>query len=311
MFGYIRPYKPELKIREYAAYRAVYCGLCHTAGKKISIFSRFFLSYDYVFFAMLRMVLTNREYKLEKVRCFVNPFRKDDVVSINEEMMLSAAAFSVLAYHKNLDNVKDEKAFARLFAKMLLPLTTRMRRKALLLGYPDIEFAAYDCMKMLSENEEKALPDVEKNADIFGEMLAYFLARGLPEDKKEKARSIGFAVGRFIYFADAADDLAKDEKSGSYNPLLLQYKSREKAAAAVRKYAPSLLHEIDECADILTEMRPQLSPALRELCDISRNILYLGTGSVLSGILCGKKRKANEDGFFDGAGIGEAPEKAD
>ncbi len=311
MFGYIRPYKPELKIREYAAYRAVYCGLCHTAGKKIGIFSRFFLNYDYVFLAMLRMVLTNREYTLEKERCFVNPFRKDDVVSENEEMVLSAAVFSVLAYHKALDNVKDEKAFAKFFARMILPMTEHMRKKAMALGFPDIDLAASDCMEMLSENEEKALPDIEKNADIFGEMLAYFLARGLGEDKKETARSIGFAVGRFIYFADAADDLAKDEKSGSYNPLLLQYGSRTEAEKAVREFAPSLLRETDECADLLGEMRPLLSPALRELCDISRNILYLGTSSVLSGILCGKKRKENEDGFLDGSDVGKTTEKAD
>ncbi|MFT9057020.1 MAG: DUF5685 family protein, partial [Ethanoligenens sp.] len=30
MFGYVKPFKPELKIREFEAYRAVYCGMCHT-----------------------------------------------------------------------------------------------------------------------------------------------------------------------------------------------------------------------------------------------------------------------------------------
>ena len=38
MFGYVRPFKPELRMKEYEAYKAVYCGLCkecagHTGGE--------------------------------------------------------------------------------------------------------------------------------------------------------------------------------------------------------------------------------------------------------------------------------------
>jgi hypothetical protein len=30
MFGYVRPYRDELKVKDYELYRAVYCGLCHS-----------------------------------------------------------------------------------------------------------------------------------------------------------------------------------------------------------------------------------------------------------------------------------------
>ena len=56
MFGYIKPYRPELKLRELEEYKAVYCGLCKELGRSYGIFARFTLSYD---FAFLAMVLTS------------------------------------------------------------------------------------------------------------------------------------------------------------------------------------------------------------------------------------------------------------
>ena len=34
MFGYVRPYKPELKVKEYELFRAAYCGLCWSLKEK-------------------------------------------------------------------------------------------------------------------------------------------------------------------------------------------------------------------------------------------------------------------------------------
>ena len=33
MFGYIKPFKPELKVREFDTYQAFYCGLCRQLCK--------------------------------------------------------------------------------------------------------------------------------------------------------------------------------------------------------------------------------------------------------------------------------------
>ena len=48
MFGYIKPHSPELKVREDAYYRGVYCGLCRAMGRCTGCLSRFTLSYDFV-----------------------------------------------------------------------------------------------------------------------------------------------------------------------------------------------------------------------------------------------------------------------
>ena len=36
MFGYIRPLAAELRVKEYAYYRAVYCGVCKSMEKTVS-----------------------------------------------------------------------------------------------------------------------------------------------------------------------------------------------------------------------------------------------------------------------------------
>ena len=46
MVGYVRIFKPELKIKEYEAYRGIYCTLCKTLGKEYGVLSRLHLSYE-------------------------------------------------------------------------------------------------------------------------------------------------------------------------------------------------------------------------------------------------------------------------
>lgn len=57
MFGYVRIYKPELKVGEYEQYQGVYCSLCKQLGKSCGQTARLSLSYDLTFFALFRMAL--------------------------------------------------------------------------------------------------------------------------------------------------------------------------------------------------------------------------------------------------------------
>lgn len=36
MFGYIKPNREEMKVKEYNTYKAVYCGLCKCMGRCVS-----------------------------------------------------------------------------------------------------------------------------------------------------------------------------------------------------------------------------------------------------------------------------------
>ena len=64
MYGYVRTHAPELKVRQQEYYRAVYCGLCRTMGKCTGQCSRMTLSYDFTFFALVRMALTGERIEV-------------------------------------------------------------------------------------------------------------------------------------------------------------------------------------------------------------------------------------------------------
>ena len=52
MFGYVKTDKPEMKVKEYEAYRGLYCSLCKAMGKHFGVFSRLTLSYDITFLVL-------------------------------------------------------------------------------------------------------------------------------------------------------------------------------------------------------------------------------------------------------------------
>ncbi|MDR2606325.1 MAG: DUF5685 family protein, partial [Oscillospiraceae bacterium] len=49
----MKPYKPELKMREWETYHAVYCGLCASLKKRYGFAARFAVNYDFTFLIML------------------------------------------------------------------------------------------------------------------------------------------------------------------------------------------------------------------------------------------------------------------
>ena len=73
-------------------------------------------------------------------------------------------------------------------------------------------------LRAMEQNRE---PSADRVADIFGSLLGDVFALGYEGDLRERAARIGYHLGRWIYFADALDDLEGDRKRGRYNPFLL------------------------------------------------------------------------------------------
>ena len=76
MFGFIRPYKPELRVREVNRFQAVYCGLCHEIKDRYGRLQTYFLSYDMTFFALVIGSIAEEEPKTRYCRCDASPFVK-------------------------------------------------------------------------------------------------------------------------------------------------------------------------------------------------------------------------------------------
>ena len=115
MFGYVRPFKGEMLVKEYDAYKGVYCQLCRALGKYYGFPMRLTLSYDCTLYAMLALNQRDADVKAEKKRCCCNPMKKctyvcpanEDVFA--EEAFHKAAALSIImTVHKLRDTAADE-----------------------------------------------------------------------------------------------------------------------------------------------------------------------------------------------------------
>ena len=76
MYGYVRPLRDELKVREYETFRGVYCGLCHTLKKRYGPLYRYAVNYDMTFLAML--LAAPGDVGVCQKRCPYHPLRRMD-----------------------------------------------------------------------------------------------------------------------------------------------------------------------------------------------------------------------------------------
>ena len=101
MFGDVKPYSPELRVKEYDFYRSTYCGICRAMKHHTGVLSNVTLSYDSVFLALVRMLYIPKEQiGAEKKNCITHPFKKKVMLKENDALIYTAKAFAVLTYYK-------------------------------------------------------------------------------------------------------------------------------------------------------------------------------------------------------------------
>ena len=225
MFGYIRTNRAELLVKEDAEYKSIYSALCKKLGKNYGFLSRFTLTYDCTFLALLLIGMNSDTKKYEKKRCTTNPLKKCTYFCGEDIYFDYAAAVSeILTYWKLKDDISDEKFFKRLLSSLGLFFYSGKRKKAAK-SYPAIDKIVSDSIKKQNETEKDTSDFsldrfAQPSADMLSEILSFF-ADG---NEKRILKELGFHLGRWIYFIDAADDIKKDLKSRSFNPFILSYK---------------------------------------------------------------------------------------
>lgn len=221
MFGYLQIQKSELLVRESEAYKAVYCGLCRQMGKDYSVFTRFMLSYDCTFYAMLLMSLNRSCKGFKDGRCTCNPLKKCKFATDSGDAYRKAAAFSMISvYYKIIDDIQDSGFLKKFLCRIIKPFFSHQRKKAAD-KYPDIDKAVSDMMKMQYDAEHAEKPSVDMSAHPTALMLAAVLsAEAHDEIQKRVLYEFGYHIGRWVYLVDAADDIEKDIKSNGFNPFV-------------------------------------------------------------------------------------------
>ncbi len=220
MFGYIKPYSQELLVKEYELYRAAYCGVCRCMQKHTGRLSSLTLSYDIVFLAFVRLLLEDEKLKTEPRRCIVHCSRKRLIAEENDTLVYCAKISAILGYGKLKDDIDDGNFFQKIRDLVALPVLARAKKLA---GLNDLGDEIFAILKRLDEKEKNA-ENGELCADLFGEILGLVFSYKIDEKYRKLAYDIGYHTGRFIYFADAAEDFLEDCKRDEYNPYRVIYK---------------------------------------------------------------------------------------
>ena len=254
MFGYVRPLKGELKVKEYELYRAVYCGLCRTMGRRYGHSFRLSLSYDFVFLALLHLDLTGEECAFEKKRCPAHPTKKRLMMKENSALRSSCDVAALMLYHDMRDKIADRDGAKSFLARLALPFASRFRKKAIKkYGGAELDSFMKEKLDTLSSLEKSGCDSPDRVAGVSGELLGKCAEYGLTDETQRRiASEIGLRIGRAIYLLDAADDVDEDEKKARYNPLLAENASASKAKTKRTQLETALLLELKRADDALS-----------------------------------------------------------
>lgn len=292
MFGYIRPYKPELKIKDFEVYKAVYCGVCHSMRQRYGLLSRMLINYDITFLTLLRQAVGGGCAGFCKKRCVVNLFKKRSCANLTPEAARMADFNIQLCYYKLRDDFDDSGFFLKIPLLFLKAAFSRMYRKAERNSPQTAEILA-EYASAQKNVEKNRSASVDEAAHPTGEMMASVLALGAAGEAQERVlRRLGYFLGRWVYIMDAADDIEKDIKSGGYNPFALALAGRADLVEKARENAGALLnscvYEIAACYELLEK---------KQFGEILSNIVYQGFASVQKNVLAGRGKKAGIRAF--------------
>ncbi len=220
MTGYVRLYKPELKMREYEHYRGVYCSLCKQLGKRYGFTLRMALSYDMTFFAVLAMALQSSCVGFRNGRCSYNPLKKCLQCEQSDALEVAADITALLFYYRCLDHLADEGFWKRLAVRCILPRAKHYHKKAKM-RLPQVDVWFCEMMQQQQRLEQAKTASIDAAAEPFA-LLLQALCMTLSDDDKQKQvlSRFGYCLGRYVYLADAAADMVQDGKRGRYNPFI-------------------------------------------------------------------------------------------
>ena len=291
MFGYVKTDKPEMKIKEYEAYRGLYCSLCKAMGKHFGVFSRLTLSYDITFLVLARLSFMGTLPCFEGGRCGFNPTKKCSYCTNAEEELRYASAVSMMMfYHKVRDNICDGNILKRLLMYMLLPWATLKYKKAKKM-YGEVAEIIEDSMAKQSETESRNSASTDEAAHQSAEALGRITAYNM-NDPEGNIYRFGYGIGKWVYLTDAFDDVEKDLKDGSYNVFVNKYNlTRDSFTDEIKE---DITATINMSSILFIDAYEKTEN--KTLSPIMENIIYEGMHKSLDRILKGENKDKKSKG---------------
>lgn len=223
MFGYVVPYKDELKLKEYKQYKQYYCAVCNQIRKKYGRFATLFLSYEIVF----TLILMDDFCEENKTEC-MQLGCQFDIVHIGE-IMLSKDLLNYLSWiniYLSLWKLKDNWLDDRNIGSYLI--------YRLYLGNKKYK---YDCetyrdayaylnhkLEIFYSIEEERECTFDELAQLMGDVWQGIVEYGakytvMDTNTKELLKGVCDDLAKYLYCIDAYDDYENDMKKKRVNLL--------------------------------------------------------------------------------------------
>lgn len=285
MFGYIRPLKDELKVREFDQFKACYCALCHTLKDQYGAFAKYILNFDFTFLAML--LWDEDEAPAYKcARCVASPFVKKTYCAPSRTLSICAGYSIILAWWKLRDSVADERFFKSIRDRILSLLLRRAYKKAAK-AYPAFEETVRSGLSDLRRLEETGSDSLDACADKFAMITSALAFVSNGDAKYRPLQQLLYHTGRFVYIIDACDDLDADIENGSFNPVARRFGVK---AGGLSDDAKEMLRTtLNHSCNLIGTAYELLVP--NAWSSIIQNIIYLGMPDAYQRVLNGTWKK--------------------
>ena len=257
--------------------------------------SRFTLSYDFTFLALLDMAVNNNSIKVKKERCIAHPLKKTVCVDCTKDLSFTANAAVISIYHKLKDDKQDKGFKKKLLASILIPFIKKHYKKASK-QYPELSKIIEQEMKNQSLLEKENCTSFDRASEPTANIMKA-IAQEISEDEKTKRLlgRMGYFLGRFVYFCDAIEDLQDDYEHNNYNALILQNDFQELNDNKKQKLIELTIDTINFTLGELANTYVLLS--IEKYKPILDNIIYLGLKNTFNLIIKGdyEKEKTNNE----------------
>ena len=283
MYGYVIIDKPDMFVKDFAMYRAFYCGYCKSVGKKCSQIMRFTTNYDITFLDVLLHSVYGREKQLDNQVCVLNPLRKKTIALRDELTDRCIDANNILMHYKLEDDVIDKSGAGRGFLDKVILRRHYKKSRARLPHSDEVCKEQYGKLRKL---EKENCAEIDRVAHPFAVMMREIGREVFAEKFTEDIGELLYNLGRWVYLIDAVDDLEKDNKKGAYNPFLAGYdfSSREKF---IKDKEQELNFIFNACQSAIMNAFDKISTPLYE--GVLTNIIWYGLPATAKTIIGGNK----------------------
>lgn len=276
MFGYVQPYKMELKIKDFEKFKAYYCGLCKSIKTNYGNIPRVTINYDMTFLAILLDSFFPESCILKRERCIIHPLKKRLIITNNSAIDYAAFCNITLANYKLLDDFNDDKSIIAKVNSNILKLYVNKAPKSLHNLNKNIKNNLHDLYNLENNYEDKILDEVcHPFANLTGILLNFYDKLNLTQEESNILYWLGYNLGKWIYLIDALDDLKDDMEKNKFNVINNILNKDNKPFKQFYKYIENRIYLVlVTCARNCSENFTKLN--IKKNKELLTNILNLG-----------------------------------